>query len=146
MNDAVADETGSRPDWGTYFLGIARAVSARGDCTRRRVGAVLVRPDRTLASVGYNGTGPGGLSCLRGECPRARSSVAPGSSYDTGPGVCHALHAEQNCLAFARENTTGYDMYLTCAPCAGCVRTMKAHRLRAAYWPGGSLTVTGEGT
>lgn len=136
----------TRPDWDAYFLGIAEAVSARGDCRRRRVGAVLVRGDRTIAATGFNGSEPGGPSCLRGECPRASSGVEPGSSYDTGVGACVAIHAESNACAYAREDTTGYTMYVTCAPCAGCVRTMKAHRLRAAYWPGGSLTVTGEGT
>lgn len=28
-----------RPDWDAYFLGIARAVAERADCTRSKVGA-----------------------------------------------------------------------------------------------------------
>lgn len=124
-----------RPDWNMYFIGIALAVADRGDCSRRRVGAVLVRPDRSIASTGYNGTEPGGLSCLAGECPRAASGAMPLSSYDTGAGACIALHAESNCLAFARENTTGYTMYVTCQPCIGCLRTIKAHRLTRVVYP-----------
>lgn len=127
----------SRPGWDAYFIGLARAVSARADCSRRQVGAVLVRPDMSIASTGYNGSEPGGPSCLAGECPRAASGV-PGivTTYAPGqPGYCVALHAESNCLAFAREDTTGYTMYLTCEPCDWCVRSMKAHRLQRVVYP-----------
>jgi dCMP deaminase len=126
-----------RPGWDLYFLSIAGAVAARGDCRRRQVGAVLVRPDRTIASTGFNGTAPGGLSCLDGECPRAFTDVEPGSSYDSGPGVCVATHAEANCLLFSREDTKGFVMYLTTAPCGGCERLLRSARLSRVVWPDG---------
>lgn len=129
----------SRPEWSEWFLAIADVVAQRGDCRRRQVGAVLVRPDRTVASVGYNGSWPGGPSCLAGECPRGLSDVEPGSSYDTGPGTCHAQHAEMNTLANAREGTVGYWLYVSSEPCNGCVKVARAHRLDVIIWPGGQL-------
>lgn len=61
-----------RPPWDKYFLGIAEAVSKRGDCTRRQVGAVIVDQNHRVISAGYNGTAPGQKSCLEGACPRGR--------------------------------------------------------------------------
>lgn len=60
----------TRPDFDTWALGIAEAISLRGDCTRRRVGAVLLDRHNRLIGAGYNGTRPGGKSCLKGDCPR----------------------------------------------------------------------------
>ncbi len=135
-----------RPEWPDYFLGIAKAVSARADCTRARHGAVVVRRDNTIASTGYNGHWAGGPSCLQGQCPRGRltASECPSlSSYDTGPPEhrCESQHAESNALAFANENTAGYTLYVTGEPCAGCVRTARAHRISRVVWPSGELVL-----
>jgi dCMP deaminase len=176
-----------RPDFDSWALGIAEAVSLRGDCTRRRVGAVLLDQDHRLIGAGYNGTQPGGPSCLAGDCPRGRhyrqeepsgrtcrmhgeehvvgevnvcvecvfsfkcacgkewladggceDSVEPGSSYDTGPGVCHASHAEQNALADveARYRLDGATMYVTIEPCGGCVRQIvNTTKIARIVWP-----------
>jgi dCMP deaminase len=104
-----------------------------------------MRPDHSIASVGYNGHEPGGKSCLKGECPRgllSASECPPGSSYDTVPERmrCESLHAESNCLANAREDTTGMVMYVSAEPCAGCLRQIRAHRLGRVVWPGGEWT------
>lgn len=129
-----------RPDWQTYWLGVAKAVAARADCQRRQVGAVLVDERNRLVSSGYNGSPPGGPSCLAGECPRGRhyqtnhlcrcgrewpctEAVEPGSSYDTGAGACHANHAEGNCLLWADPSRmAGSVLYVTAEPCGGCSR------------------------
>lgn len=112
-----------RPDWSEYFGGIAQAVAVRGDCSRRQVGAVLVDSTRRIVGTGYNGAPPGGSSCLAGECPRANSGVAPGSSYDTGPGSCIAVHAEANCLLWADPSRfKGSTIYVTEEPCDGCAK------------------------
>jgi dCMP deaminase len=61
----------NRPGWDSYFFGIADAVARRADCTRRRVGAVLVHDNRVV-STGYNGSPAGRPGCLDGACPRGR--------------------------------------------------------------------------
>lgn len=155
-----------RPDWDTYFLGIARAVAARADCSRRQVGAVIVDEDHRILATGYNGAYPGGPSCLKGECPRGRHylrnpetayeapeaawcacgcpwpckySVQPGSSYDTGPGACVSTHAEPNALLFARTSVKGATLFVTSAPCGGCERLIRSAGINRAVWPEGEL-------
>ena len=114
-----------RPVWDEYFLQIAVAVSARADCTRRQVGAVIVKDNR-IVSTGYNGAPAGDPGCLSGACPRGQLSyeeVAPGSSYDTGAGSCISLHAEQNAIIYGDyDKMRDAIMYITCDPCDGCLR------------------------
>lgn len=127
--------TVARPSWDDYFLGIATAVAARADCTRRKVGAVVVQ-DHRIISTGYNGSPPGGPSCLAGGCPRANSGVEPGSSYDCGPGTCIAVHAEANAIIYAgRDGCDGSTLYLTCRPCEGCSRLVEAAGISRVVWP-----------
>ncbi|MDG4825997.1 dCMP deaminase family protein [Asanoa sp. WMMD1127] len=125
----------SRPDWDEYFLGIARSVAARADCSRRKVGAVVVRDNRII-STGYNGSPPGRPSCLAGRCPRATSGVLPGSSYDTGAGSCIAVHAEANAVIYAgRDGCEGSTLYITDPPCQGCERLIEAAGVRRIVYP-----------
>lgn len=125
----------SRPDWSAYFLGVARAVAVRGDCSRKQVGAVIVDSDHRIIATGYNGTAPGGLSCLAGHCPRARAGVEPGSSYDTGPGACIATHAEANALLFARTSVKYATLYVTAEPCDGCRKLISAAGIEMINYP-----------
>lgn len=116
-----------RPDWDEYFLGIAKAVSLRADCTRRQVGAVIVDAQHRILSTGYNGAPAGEPGCLTaGACPRglqSLESVSPGSSYDTGAGSCIAVHAEANALLYADGwHLRGATLYCTDEPCGGCAR------------------------
>lgn len=98
-------------------------------------------PDHRIVATGYNGAPPGKPGCLSdGACPRAHTTVDPGSSYDTGPGSCIALHAEQNCLlrsssAQQREAT----LYVTDEPCDGCLRMIKGTPIVRVVWPMGEL-------
>jgi dCMP deaminase len=136
----------TRPSWDEYFLGIAASVATRADCRRRRVGAVLVANNRIVAT-GYNGAPSGGPSCLAGQCPRGlqgAAQVAPGSSYDTGPGSCIALHAEQNCLLYAdRSRAEQATIYVTHEPCEGCRRMIAGSGVDRAVWPDGEWLVRG---
>ena len=127
-----------RPDWDTYYLNIARVVSDRADCTRRKVGAIIVNGDR-IVSTGYNGAPAGKPGCLTsGACPRGQLSifdVAPGSSYDTGKGSCIALHAEQNAILRAGLDCRGATLYLTDEPCNGCARLIEGSGIVRVVFP-----------
>ena len=130
-----------RPDWDSYFLGIAKAVSARADCRRRKVGAILV-VDRRIAATGYNGAESGGPSCLAGQCPRGQSNVDPGSSYDTGVGSCISTHAEANCLLYSRyDDARGGTLYITDAPCDGCARLIRSAGVVRVVTPEGDINM-----
>lgn len=127
----------SRPDWDRYFLGIANAVAARADCERRRVGAVVVK-DKRIRATGYNGAPAGSPGCST--CPRRTSQVLPGSSYDTGAGVCVAIHAEANALLYCnREDLPGATLYITTDPCGGCLKLIRATGVKRVVWPDGEL-------
>lgn len=131
-----------RPDWDTYYMGFAYAAAIRADCTRRQVGAVIVLSDRVV-STGYNGAPAGKPGCLSaGACPRGqltKGELAPGSSYDTGPGACIALHAEQNAILRAGLECRGATLYITHEPCDGCERLIAGSGIYRVVFPDESL-------
>ena len=131
-----------RLGWKDYWLGVAKAVSKRADCSRRQVGAIIVDSSQRIVSSGYNGGPPKGPSCLKGECPRGNSTVEPGSSYDTGPGSCIATHAEVNCLLYSSfDRRVGGTIYITDAPCEGCRKVLQNSKLSKVVWPEGEYSV-----
>lgn len=128
----------TRPTWDEHGLTIAAAVANRADCTRRKVGAVLMLPDHSIVVTGYNGSPSGGPSCLAGECPRGRSDVAPDSDYATGPGRCEALHAEWNVLLRATwEQMRDSTLYCTDEPCHLCRVLIAGTPIARVVWADG---------
>src|ERR1700722_7111137 len=105
--------TTDRPDWDTYFIGIAWAVSARADCRRQQFGCVIVNQNR-IVSTGYNG---------------APSGPHPGFMKGNQDfSNCIALHAETNAVAYAsREQTKGSTVYIwDLPPCDMCRKLLSA--------------------
>ena len=109
-----------RPSWDEYFIKVAELVSSRSTCLRRKVGAVLVKERRILAT-GYNGA-PTGLShCDVVGCLRETLRVASGEKHE----LCRGLHAEQNVLLQAALHGIPVKdsvLYLTCTPCSICAK------------------------
>lgn len=128
-----------RPGWNEYFLGIAEAVAARADCTRSKVGAVLVNSRREVRGTGYNGAPSGIPGCAsHGACPRGRLSATqcePNSDYAN----CIADHAERNALAHANPRELfGATLYSTREPCPKCWTLIKASGLACVVWAEGA--------
>jgi len=109
-----------RPTWDAYFMAITRLVAQRSTCTRRAVGAVLVRNKRLL-STGYNGAPSGIRHCAETGCLRQQLKVPSGQRHE----LCRGIHAEQNAIiqaAYYGVSINGADLYCTNLPCSICAR------------------------
>ncbi|KAL3229240.1 Deoxycytidylate deaminase [Nakaseomyces bracarensis] len=104
-----------RPDWDTYFMKLATLAASRSNCMKRRVGCVIVRECRVIAT-GYNGTPRHLTNCFHGGCPRCND----GDSKNLHTCLC--LHAEENALLEAGRDRIGTNATLYCdtCPCLTC--------------------------
>ncbi len=92
------------------YLEMARVWAKNSYCTRRKVGALLVK-DRMIISDGFNGT-PAGFENIC-EDPA------------TGKTKPYVLHAEANAItkvAKSGNNSQGATLYVTDAPCLECAK------------------------
>jgi dCMP deaminase len=100
-----------RPEKVDYYLNIAREVSKRSTCLRRRFGAVILRDDQIVSS-GYGGAPRGSPNCTDiGKCPREALKIPPGERYE----LCRSVHAEANAIINAARSgvsVLGGTMYL----------------------------------
>lgn len=111
-----------RPSWDDYFLEIARVVSTRSTCLRRKVGAVVVL-ERRLLTTGYNGTPVGLRHCAETGCLREQLQVPAGERHE----LCRGLHAEQNAVIQAAIHGVaikGASVYCTHYPCVVCAKIL----------------------
>lgn len=70
-----------RPSWDEYFLEVAHLVAKRATCIRRRVGAVLVKEKKILAT-GYNGAPSGLAHCVDIGCLREKLKIPSGERHE----------------------------------------------------------------
>ncbi len=111
-----------RPNWDEYFLKIAKLVSERSTCLRRRVGAILVKSKKILAT-GYNGAPTGIIHCDKAGCIRLKLNVPSGKRHE----LCRGLHAEQNSLLQAALHGISVKdaiLYSTIQPCIICAKML----------------------
>lgn len=91
--------------WDTRFLDLAERVGTWSKDPSTKVGAIIVRPDRTIASLGFNGF------------PRHIKD----EYGDREHKLLRTVHAELNAILSAREPVKGYHLYVSpLFPCANC--------------------------
>lgn len=132
-----------RPTWDEYGLALAETTAMRAACSRRKVGAAIFDENHRVVSLGYNGAPSGMPDCLSGACPRGSLDVvAADSDYDHPgtPGFCIAAHAEANALIYAGTRSRGCTIFITDAPCPGCLKLLAAAGVARAVWPGGECS------
>jgi len=113
-----------RPSWDKYFMKLAEVVKSRADCTRRRVGALIVK-DFRIISTGYNGTPHGIPNCSEGGCKRCLRRDKKEIDWFEYEESCICIHAEQNAIiqaAYQGASTNGATLYSTVSPCSTCVK------------------------
>ena len=95
------------PKWDRRMLSLADEVASWSRDPSTQVGAVIARPDHTVASFGFNGF------------PRG---VDDAEERYANREVKYALvvHAETNAIVNAHGIVRGHTMYLTLPPCSTC--------------------------
>ena len=114
---------------------ITNLVSQRSTCSRRRVGAVLVKDKRILAT-GYNGAPSGLRHCIEVGCLREQNCVPSGERHE----LCRGLHAEQNVIIQAARHgipIQGATLYSTTRPCSICAKMVINAGIVAVYYQEG---------
>jgi len=115
-----------RPGWDEYFMLQAELAKLRSNCMVRKVGAVIVRDHRQLAT-GYNGTPPGVRNCYEGGCKRCKlrkeGKVGSGEMLER----CLCSHAEANAIMHCailgiEAGASGAILYTTLVPCLECTK------------------------
>ena len=107
-----------RPPTDFYFLKMAKLVSERGTCARRKVGCVFVNKRNHVIATGYNGNPAGFTHCIDDPCEGADSKS--GTDLDK----CKAIHAEQNALLQCKNVYDIDRVYTTLEPCIHCVKLL----------------------
>ena len=111
-----------RPSWDEYFMQVVHLVKTRSTCLRRKVGAVIVKDKRILAT-GYNGAPIGCRHCEEVGCLRQKLNVPSGERHE----LCRAIHAEQNAIVQAARAGTSMDgatIYVSAQPCVICAKML----------------------
>lgn len=110
--------TPPRSNWDPVYMAICHVLSTRSQDPSTRHGAVLVAADKTVISVGINGT-------VRGVTIEEAllHSRKPGGKYD------YMLHAEDNaiCHVDATARLKGATLYITGRPCSPCAMRAMQH-------------------
>jgi dCMP deaminase len=122
-----------KPHWHKRFIALAEHVSTWSRDPNRKVGAVIVRPDKTVASLGFNGF-PRGV---------ADSDERYNNREEKLEMV---VHAEMNAILHAREPLHGYTLYVwPFHPCARCATAIIQSGIKAVVtiqWETGNWNET----
>lgn len=113
--------------WSDYFSNMAQNASGASKDASTKVGAVLVRPDKSIASTGFNGF-PARLHdnelYLNATTPEMKAF-----KYQ------RMIHAEANCLDHCRDHDlTGYAMFVTHHPCDKCALRITNTGISEVYY------------
>jgi dCMP deaminase len=103
-----------RIEWDDLYIRLAYLIAQRSPDLSTQLGAVIVAPDQTIRSTGYNGW-PRGIAEFEDDDPRWNR-----------PNKYHWMaHAERNAIDNAIRNGVAVDgctLYTILMPCADCAR------------------------
>lgn len=112
----------STKSWNDYFMDLARVAASKSKDPSTKVGCVVVRPDRSIVSLGYNGF------------PRGVNDGADRYA-DRPTKYAFVVHAEANAIVASRTDLTGCWLYCTLFPCQECAKLIIQAGIEAVYCP-----------
>lgn len=111
--------------WQHFYLRLAQQVATGSKDGSSKFGAVLVRPDKTLASIGFNGF------------PKR---ITDDPRYLEDPDFreekyARIVHAEANCLNYNRDyDTDGFHIVVNGHPCDRCALRIASTGITHVYY------------
>jgi dCMP deaminase len=109
--------------WVARFTNLAEEISTWSKDPSSQVGAVIVRPDRTIASIGFNGF------------PRGVED-SPERIANRDTKLLYTIHAEMNAILSAKEPLKDYSLFVwPFQPCAHCAASIIQAGIKDVYCP-----------
>jgi dCMP deaminase len=93
--------------WTEFYLGLCDYVASKSKDPSTKCGAVIVRPNWSVAALGFNGF-PRGCNDYDAFYENRETKLA------------RTVHAELNAIFSARENLDGYTIFSNRFPCSQC--------------------------
>jgi len=97
--------------WDLRYMDLAHRVAGWSKDPSTKVGCVLVRPNNSVASMGFNGFAPG-------------EDDDPKLYEDRAYKNAHVIHAEENALTFLEGPAAGFSAYTSFPPCPICMTAL----------------------
>jgi dCMP deaminase len=104
-------------NWDEYAMSIAEVVAKKSKDPWHKVGAVVLREDNSIASVGYNGFPQGQEEDWSSREERSK----------------FVIHAEQNALRYTSPGE-GKTLVSTLLPCRDCLKTIAAYKIKRVLY------------
>ena len=109
--------------WQARFLALTKEIASWSKDSGTKVGAVIVRPDRTICSVGFNGF-PRGIE------------DNPSAIANRDTKLLRTIHAELNAILSAKEPLNGYSIFVwPFQPCSQCAAAIIQSGIKDVYCP-----------
>ena len=109
--------------WIARFTDLTKEIASWSKDGSTKVGSVIVRPDRTICSVGFNGF------------PRGVKD-SPSAIADRDTKLLRTIHAELNAILSAKEPLNGYSLFVwPFQPCSQCAAAIIQSGIKDVYCP-----------
>lgn len=109
--------------WIARFTALTKEISTWSKDLGTKVGSVIVRPDRTICSVGFNGF-PRGIE------------DNPYAIANRDAKLLRTIHAELNAILSAKEPLNGYSIFVwPFQPCSQCAAAIIQSGIKDVYCP-----------
>lgn len=109
--------------WQARFLALTKEIASWSKDFGTKVGSVIVRPDRTICSVGFNGF-PRGIE------------DSPSAIANRDTKLLRTIHAELNAILSAKEPLNGYSIFVwPFQPCSQCAAAIIQSGIKDVYCP-----------
>jgi dCMP deaminase len=114
----------ARPSWDEYFMMAAKLAGTRATCLQRKVGTVIVK-DRRIIATGFNGSPPGLPHCTDVGC-----LMFP----DRGTSCQRVIHSEHNAVLQDSGNLERATLYTSFLPCLNCMKVIISAKIKEVVY------------